>query len=155
MKLHSIANSYHETQLFTKFVESVSYLSKGYKGGDPYRGRGYIHLTGKPTYAVIQRHLNSNWERFGLTAIPLLVTNPDSAADISFALQIMTAYFDKNGTFEKLNAGSYLEARRTINPGESLDKRIGPTPKGKDTRPTIRQRITGLTSGLEGILKGC
>lgn len=149
----AVANAYHETQLFNKFVEPTSKLSRDYDGGDPYRGRGYIHLTGKGTYQAIEDHLWKNKKRWGF--LPFLVQAPDIAAEISTALKLQTAYFDMKGTFSALNSGSYLDARKTINPGESLNKRIGPKPKGTDTRPTIQQRITGLTTGLEGILKGC
>lgn len=151
----AIANAYHETKLFREFVESERQAKLfNYKGGVAFRGRGYVHLTGLPTYQDIENHLMKNRRRWNLLNFSL-VQNPELAGEISIALVIQTAYFELKGTFTALNSGSYLDARRTINPGESLTNRIGPRPRGKDNRPTIQQRITGLTTGLEVILKGC
>lgn len=148
----SIANAYHETRNFQKFTEGVSSTSAGYDGGSDYRGRGYIHLTGQKNYdAYFKTHLQRTdaWVRLWGARMFVPAYQPDEAADPQTALRIMTWYFSNKGTYGYLNKNDYLGARRTINPGESLNKHIW---KGG---PTIRQRITGLTSGLEPILKGC
>ena len=81
------------------------YEPKGYAArktyGVKWRGRGYIHLTGK-----------SNYRLYGVAGNPDLAAEPDRAADIAVAFMNPNAlepYIPKNGEPD------FINARRVVN----------------------------------------
>lgn len=74
----------------------------GYK----YRGRGFIQLTGKDTYAAI-----------GPIAGLDLVSNPDLAASIDSALRVSCAYWQWRGLNAVCDRGDFVAVTKLINGG--------------------------------------
>lgn len=136
----AIANSIHETNYFSEFVEPISALCRGYSGGCDYRGRGFTHLTNDYNYKTYGDLIGHN-----------LVANPDFAANNAVAFLVMNAYFEKNGIQALLQTSiDFSGARRKINPGESLSKSI----PGARIGTTVEKKINSLSNAMLKVLEG-
>lgn len=71
-----------------------------------YRGRGFIHLTGKNQYAEAGKALGID-----------LVNNPDLASDPDIAARISTWYWGKSGAGASARAGNVAATTRAVNGG--------------------------------------
>ncbi len=141
----AVANSIQETQWFLKMTEPISTTCNNYLGGCNYRGRGHTHITHDSGYAAIGNYFA---EGFGA----YFVSNPDKLAEWPFSVTSMNAYFNMHGVLDiLLNSPSYLEARRKINPHESLNKKI----TGAKISQSLGDRLSRLATGVSDIVKDC
>lgn len=112
---HFIAQLAHESGGFNHLVEidpSKSNLSD--KGGDTYKGRGWIQLTG-----------NQNYKKYGDEIGIDLVNNPDMAADPDTALKIAVNYWNDNNLNDLADKNDIRGITRRINGGTNgLNDRI-------------------------------
>jgi len=78
--------------------------------GEKYRGRGFVQLTGKYNYTVMQRMVGTELDID-------LVNNPEEAEDPETAAQIMACFLARHrSTIEKeMKAGDYEKARKVVN----------------------------------------
>ena len=113
---YMLATAQHETRNFTAPEEDFgrSQARKlGYRGGEEYFGRGYVHLTHKDNYEQMDRLLGLNGA---------LVRNPSMATDPETAARIMVVGM-RDGLFTGRKLESYIDtdthdlynARRTVN----------------------------------------
>ncbi|HZX79970.1 MAG TPA: peptidoglycan-binding protein [Lysobacter sp.] len=113
---YMLATAQHETRNFTAPEEDFgrSQARKlGYRGGEKYFGRGYVHLTHKDNYEQMDRLLGLNGA---------LVRNPSMATDPEIAARIMVVGM-RDGLFTGRKLDSYIDAdshdlynaRRTVN----------------------------------------
>lgn len=126
--IHLVSQSAHETANFSSMVEKngknydikhnprkARILGNTSPGdGHKYRGRGYIHLTGKSNYNIVTKAL-------GDPSIDL-VNNPELAADPDIAARIAIWWMKhKIGPTDNINV---TDVTRKINPGlMGLDSR--------------------------------
>ena len=91
--------------MFPSVVSNPTYEPKGYAAGKSYgvkwRGRGYIHLTGK-----------SNYKKYGVADNRDRAAEPDTARDIAMACvnpNALEAYIPRNGEPD------FVTARHLVN----------------------------------------
>lgn len=80
-------------------------VKRGYDGGAPYYGRGFIQLTGKGNYDSIGKRIG----------VPDLGDNPDKALDPQVSAKAMAAFFKDRGVADRANQGDFVGARGPIN----------------------------------------
>ncbi len=113
---YMLATAQHETRNFTAPDEDYgrSQARKhGYRGGENYYGRGYVHLTHDENYEKFDKLLGLNGE---------LVRNPELAKDPEIAAKILVVGM-RDGLFTGKAIGQYIDqdshdlynARRTVN----------------------------------------
>lgn len=111
-----LATAQHETRDFTAPEEDFGRQQArrlGYRGGEEYFGRGYVHLTHKDNYERMDRLLGLNGA---------LVRDPDLAKDPEVAARIMVVGM-RDGAFTGRRLDRYIDAdtndlynaRRTVN----------------------------------------
>lgn len=111
-----LATAQHETRNFTAPEEDFGRAQArtlGYRGGEEYFGRGYVHLTHKDNYERMDRALGLNGA---------LVGNPSLAKDPQIAASILVIGM-RDGMFTGRKLGNYVDAdsddrynaRRTVN----------------------------------------
>lgn len=111
-----LATAQHETRNFTAPEEDFGRdqaRKLGYRGGEEYYGRGYVHLTHKDNYERMDRVLGLNGT---------LVRDPDLAKDPEIAARIMVIGM-RDGLFTGRRLDQYIDAdthdlhnaRRTVN----------------------------------------
>ncbi|WP_241008869.1 glycoside hydrolase family 19 protein [Aggregatibacter actinomycetemcomitans] len=90
-KIHYLAQVYHETDRFNSTQEYDSPYTPGY---DPYRGRGFIHLTHLSNYTAFENAMGNN--KIHLT--PSIV-----ATDVQYAFESGAWYWCKHSAWGNLN----------------------------------------------------
>lgn len=108
---YAIATIEHETDETFEPIEEIqgrfSSRRLGYEGGMNFFGRGFIQITHLRNYRIIG-------ERIGMG--DRLARNPQLASDPKVAAKILAAYFADNNVANLASRGSFLAARKPINP---------------------------------------
>ncbi len=108
---YALATIEHETDETFEPLEEiqgrVSARRLGYEGGMNYFGRGFIQLTHLRNYRNVG-------ERIGMG--DKLAKNPELAGTPEIAAKILAAFFKDNNVANLASQGSFVAARRPINP---------------------------------------
>lgn len=111
-----LATAQHETRNFTAPEEDFGRAQArklGYRGGEEYYGRGYVHLTHKDNYERMDNALGLNG---ALVRDPSLAKHPEIAARI-LVIGMRDGMFTgkKLGTYVDADSNDLYNARRTVN----------------------------------------
>lgn len=108
---YALATIEHETAATFEPIDEIKGRKNarrlGYEGGTNYYGRGFIQLTHLRNYKKIG-------VRIGIG--DLLVKNPEMASNPEISAKILAAFFKDNGIARLASEGSFVAARRPINP---------------------------------------
>lgn len=112
-----LATAQHETKNFIAAEEDFGRQQArkfGYRGGENYYGRGYVHLTHIDTYQRFDKHLALNGQ---LAQTPNLAKQPDVAAKILIIGMQEGLFTGKTiGHYINDEQCDYFNARRVISP---------------------------------------
>lgn len=108
---YALATIEHETDgTFAPIHEikgSVNARRLGYEGSSNYFGRGFIQITHLRNYYAMGQRIGMGEQ---------LTKNPELASDPKIAASILAAYFKDNNVSNLATQGSFVAARRPINP---------------------------------------
>jgi predicted chitinase len=108
---YALATIEHETagtfEPLEEFKGRKSARRLGYEGGTNYFGRGFIQLTHSRNYKMMG-------QRIGLGNN--LVAHPELGATPEVAAKVLAAFFKDNGVAALARSGSFVAARKPINP---------------------------------------
>lgn len=108
---YALATIEHETaetfQPIDEFKGRKSARRLGYEGGTNYYGRGFIQLTHLRNYQKVGARIGMGDQ---------LVKNPELASKPEIAARVLAAFFKDNGIARLATNGSFVAARRPINP---------------------------------------
>ena len=125
-KIHFLAQSYHESQKFTKSYESNP--SSSVKGGEHYRGRGLLQLTHNYNYQKFYVDINSK----KASTTELFDFAPRVAKELQLAIYA-SAFFWKNIGSKNGNISQYADKDDVLTVSKEINGYVA-VPNGYDER---------------------
>lgn len=144
---YMLATAQHETRNFDAPEEDFGRSQArryGYRGGEEYYGRGFVHLTHQDNYATMDRVLGLDGR---LVADPSLATDPEIAAR-ALVIGMRDGHYTSRRLDRYINEESvdYYNARRTVN---GIDRREWTIKAAENTEQYAREWVERIPELVE------